>query len=193
MRPFTRSPGHRVSRLALAATLVLAIAACGSPAVTNPPAGATNPPAGTTNPPPAATTTGVDPTRGPVAGEPCSFLTSEQAAAILGAAPVSIAERAGRGDCDYWLDAAQTRKANIGVYTGAEAVTLFEGNKMLGESAPVGDLGEEAYMLVLEGLGTIVMARQGDTVVAAQLLSNGEPSEEAIRAIALARTVVEGL
>ena len=174
----------RAALAALAAALL--IAACGSPAATNAPAGATNPP-------PAATTAGVQPTNGPVAGEPCSFLTSEEAAAVLGIAPVSIEERAGRGDCDYWLDAAKTSKANIGVFTGAEALTLFEGNKMLGESVPVPNLGEEAYMLVLGGLGTIVMAKRGDSVVAAQLLTTEDSAEQAIRAISLARVVIDGL
>ena len=176
----------RPTMVALVAAAAFAIAACGSSTPTNPPAGATNQP-------PAATTPGGEPTIAPVAGEPCSFLTSEEAGVILGTVPTSIEERAGRGDCDYWLDAAKTTKANIGVFTGAEAATLFEGNKALGESLPVGNLGEDAYMLVLDGLGTIVMAKQGDAVVAVQLLSTLDSAEEAIRVINLARAVVEGL
>ena len=182
--PVTRST--RRAALALAALATFAVAACG-------PAPATNPPGGATNPPPAATTSGAQPTSGPVAGEPCSFITAEAIAVILGTTPVSVEERVGRGDCDYWLDAAKTTKANIGVFTGTEATTLFEGNKALGESLPVGNMGEEGYMLVLDGLGTIVMARQGDSVVAVQLLSSLDSAEEAIRVINLARAVVEGL
>jgi hypothetical protein len=184
--PIRRLP-DRPARGAFVVAALFALAACGSPAATNPPAGATIVP-------PAATTSGGEQTdAAPVAGEPCSFLTSEEAAVILGAAPVAIEERVGRGDCDYWLDAAKTSKANIGVFTGAEALTLFEGTKALGEPAAVPNLGDEAYMLVLESLGTIVMARTGDSVVSAQLLSNGDSAEEAVRAISLARTVVEGL
>lgn len=178
---------HRSSRAGAAAlALALLLGACSSP-----PAATSGP--GATTVPPAATAAGVDPTSGPVAGEPCSFLTAAQVTEIVGSAPVEIAERAGRGDCDYWLDAAKTQKINIGVTTGADGATLFESTKALGEFLPVPNLGDDAYMLVLDELGTIVVAKTGDKVVSVQLLNAMDSAEQAIRVINLARAVVEGL
>ena len=147
---------------------------------------------GAGTPAPGASTGG-GATPGPLAGEPCSFLTAEQVTTIVGTAPVEIAERAGRGDCDYWLDAAKTQKINIGVTTGADGAALFESTKALGEFLPVPNLGDDAYMQVLEGLGTIVVAKQGDSVVSVQLLNTMDSAEQAIRVINLAREVVKGL
>lgn len=176
---------HLARSAALAAALVLATAACSSPS-----APTTGP--GSTTVPPAATAAG-QPTTGAVAGEPCSFLTAEQVTAIVGTAPVEIKERAGRGDCDYWLDAAKTSKVNIGVSTGADGAALFESSKALGETLPVPNLGDDAYMLVLDGLGTLVVVKSGDSVAAVQLLTTQDSAEQAIRVINLARAVVEGL
>ena len=162
------------------------LAACSAPSTS------TQAPAKTSGPP-AATTAVADPTTGPVAGEPCSFLTAAQVTEIVGTAPVEIAERAGRGDCDYWLDAAKTAKVNVGVTTGADGAALFESSKALGEILPVPNLGDDAYMLVLDGLGTIVMAKAGDSVVSVQLLNAMDSAEQAIRVINVARAVVEGL
>jgi hypothetical protein len=180
----------RHSMLGVGAVLALAliVTGCGS----QPPGVTTNP--GATTLPPAATTTGEQPTTGPVAGEPCSFLTSEQLAAVVGTAPIEIKERAGRGDCDYWLDAAKTSKVNIGVTMGPDGVTLFDSTKALGEPVAVPSLGDEAYSISLgTDLGTLVMVKQGDAVVAVQVLTTAEPAEQAIRAIALARAVLANL
>jgi hypothetical protein len=179
MNRFSRAGG---SALALA----LLLGACSSPP------SATSAP-GSTTLPPAATAAAGEPTGAPVAGEPCSFLTAEQVTAIVGTAPVEIKERAGRGDCDYWLDAAKTAKINVGVTTGADGAALFESTKALGEFLPVPNLGDDAYMLVLDELGTIVVVKQGDSVVSVQLLNAMDSAEQAIRVINLARAVVEGL
>lgn len=178
---------HRSFRAgASALAFALLLGACSSPST--PTVGP-----GATNLPPAPTTVGGEPTAGaPVAGEPCSFLTAEQVTVVVGTAPVEIAERAGRGDCDYWLDAAKTSKVNVGVATGADGLALFESSKALGEFLPVANLGDDAYMLVLEGLGTIVVAKQGDAVATVQLLNTMDSAEQAIRVINLARAVVEG-
>lgn len=103
---------HRAAVLALLATL--AFAACSSPSA------ATKGPAGATTPAPVATSAGA-PTTGAVAGEPSSFLTAEAVGAIVGTTPVEVAERVGRGDCDYWLTPAKDSWVNIGVVTGADA------------------------------------------------------------------------
>ena len=172
---------------AVVATALL-LAACSTPSTSTQAPGTTSP----TSAPPAATAAG-NPTTGAAAGEPCSFLTSAQVTEIVGTAPVEIAERAGRGDCDYWLDAAKTAKVNVGVTTGADGAALFESTKALGETLPVPNLGEDAYMLVLDGLGTIVVAKQGDSVVSVQLLNTMDSAEQAIRVINVARAVVQGL
>lgn len=178
---------NRAAALTVVLALALTAAACGSG-----PAAATAKPGNATQQP-AATSAGEQPTTGPVAGEPCSFLTSAQVTEILGSAPVEIKERAGRGDCDYWLDAAKTAKVNVGVTKGPDGAALFESTKALGESVPVPNLGDDAYMLVLEGLGTLIMAKAGDSVVAVQLLNPMDSAEQAIRVINVARAVVQGL
>lgn len=168
--------------------LALIVAGCGS----QPPAATTNP--GATSQPPAATAAGGQPTTAPVAGEPCSFLTSEQVAAAVGTAPIEIKERAGRGDCDYWLDAAKTQKVNVGVTLGPDGQALFDSTKALGEPVAVPGLGDEAYSISLgTDLGTLVMVKQGDAVAAVQVLTTAEPAEQAILAIALARAVIANL
>lgn len=178
---------HRLSRAgASALVLALLLGACSSPSA--PTSGP-----GATTLPPAATAAGGQPTSGAAAGEPCSFLTAEQVAAVVGTTPVEVAERAGRGDCDYWLDAAKTTKVNVGVTPGAAGLALFESTKALGETLPTPTIGDESYMLQLQGLGTLVMVRQGDAVAAIQVLTAREPAEESIMALALARAVVEGL
>ena len=178
-------PAHST---AAALAIALLIAACSAPSTGTPAPTSASPTAA----PPAATAAG-NPTAGAAAGEPCSFLTSAQVTEIVGTAPVEIAERAGRGDCDYWLDAAKTAKVNVGVVTGPDGAALFESTKALGETLPVPNLGEDAYMLVLEGLGTIVVAKQGDSVVSVQLLNTMDSAEQAVRVINVARAVVEGL
>ena len=159
---------HRAGASAL--TLAVLLSACSSP-----PAATSGP--GATTLPPAATTSGGGPTSAPVGGEPCSFLSAEQVTAIVGTAPVEIKARAGRGDCDYFLDAAKTTKVNIGVTPGADGLALFESTKALGEFLPVPNLGDDAYMLVLDELGTVVVAKKGDSVVSVQLLNTMDSAE----------------
>ena len=188
MRPQLHLLPARAAALALAAAI--GVAACSSPSgPTKAPGSTATPPASIAAPP--ATTSAGDATAGPVAGEPCSFLTAAEVGTIVGTVPVEVAERAGRGDCDYWLDAAKTTKVNVGVSTGPDGVALFDSTKNLGEPLPVPNLGDDAYMLVLEGLGTLVVVKAGDTVAAVQLLTTQDSAEQAIRAINLARAVIE--
>ena len=116
---------------------------------------------------------------------------SEQVAAVVGTAPIEIKERAGRGDCDYWLDAAKTSKVNIGVTTGAgrrRAVREHEGARRAGRG---GQPRRRGLSISLEAdLGTLVMVKQGDAVAAVQVLTTAEPAEQAIQAIALAQAVL---
>ena len=99
-----RSHAIRIAALLVAITF----AGCSSPAATAGPGGATNPP-------PVATDAGQ--ATGPLlAGEACSYLTAAEVGAIVGTVPVLVEERAGRGDCDYFLNAAGDAKVNIGLY-----------------------------------------------------------------------------
>lgn len=168
---------------AFAAALV--IAACSSP-----PSGTPTP--GATTVPPAATAAGQQTTT-PVAGEPCSFLTAAEVGTIVGTVPVEVKERAGRGDCDYWLDVAKTTKVNIGVTPSPDGVALFESTKALGEPQTVPNLGDEAYSIALGDLGTLVMVREGDAVVAVQVLTAGDAAAQLVAATALAQAVLASL
>jgi hypothetical protein len=103
-----------------------------------------------------------------------------------------VKERAGRGDCDYWLDAAKTTKVNIGVTSGPDGLALFESTKGLGDSQPA-SLGDEAYSSALGDLGTLVMVREGDAVVAVQVLTTGDAAAQLVAATALAQAVLAGL
>jgi len=98
----------------------------------------------------------------------------------------------GRGDCDYWLDAAKTTKVNIGVTPGPDGLALFESTKGLGDPQPA-SLGDEAYSIALGDLGTLVMVREGDAVVAVQALTTGDAAAQLVAATALARAVLAGL
>ena len=89
------------------------------------------------------------------AGEPCSFLTKEEVGAIVGTTPVEVAERVGRGDCDYWLTAAKDAKISIGVFSGPDDTTLFEGTKGIGDPQPVLNVGDDAYSISTGDLGTL--------------------------------------
>jgi hypothetical protein len=177
-------PINRAAVAALAA--LLAISAC-----TGPPAGGTQNPGATATPGPAATT-GAAPTSSPVAGDACSFLTAEEIEATIAMSPVEIAERPGRGDCDYWLTAAKDTKVNVGVTTGPDAAALFESTKGLGEPATV-TLGDEAYSIFNESFGTVVVVRKGESVAVVQLFGGTDAEEQLTNAAALARVVIDKL
>ncbi len=175
-----------VSLRAAAATLgaLLVIAACSSPQ------GTQN--ATATGTPAPAATSGSAPTSGAAPGEPCSFLTAEQVGAIMGTTPVEVAERVGRGDCDYLLNAAGDAKVNIGVFTGAEAVSSFDSIKALGTPQTVA-LGDEAFSIYNEGFGTIVAVREGESTAVAQVFAGADQAEQLRQATALAQAIIAGL
>ena len=126
------------------------------------------------------------------AGEPCSYLTAQEVGAILGATPVEVAERVGRGDCDYWLTLTRDGKVNIGVFTGPEAADYFESTKRIGTPEPV-NVGDEAYTVFNGSIGTLVVARKGDSVVAAQVYVGDVPADQLRQATALVEAVVARL
>jgi hypothetical protein len=164
---------------------VIAVAACSSPGATGGPGG--------TNPPAAATPGGQGgATSGPVlAGEPCSYFTAAEVGAIVGAVPVSVEERAGRGDCDYFLNAAEDAKVNIGFFEWeAEGQTNFESAKSLGEPASI-DLGDEAYSVYNESIGTLVLAHAGDSVIVVQAFNTGDQAAQLEHATKLAEAFYE--
>ena len=142
---------------------------------------------------PTATAPGYTPaaaaTTGAVAGEPCSFLTAEQIAAAIGTTPVSVAERIGRGDCDYWLDAAKTAKVNVGVFTGADAASLFEQTKGIGTPQVV-QIGDEAYSIDNPSIGTIVVAKKGTSVVSVQVFTTAPAADRLRQATALVESIL---
>jgi hypothetical protein len=127
-----------------------------------------------------------------LAGEPCSFLTAEEVGAIVGTTPVEVAERVGRGDCDYWLTAAKDAKVEIGVFTGPDNATLFEGTKGIGSPEPVLNVGDDAYSITTEDLGTIVVAKQGDATIIVQVLT-ADTADQLRQATALTEAVIANL
>jgi hypothetical protein len=178
----------RASAAALATLLI--VGACSS----STPSGGT-PTAASPASAPAASASADAPSGAPsseaVAGEPCSFLTAEAVGAIVGTTPVEVAERIGRGDCDYWLTAAKDSKVNIGVFTGPDGASYFESTKGIGEPEVV-NVGDEAYSIVNESFGTVVVARKGDAVVAAQVFA-GAATDQLPQATALVEAVLAGL
>jgi len=124
-------------------------------------------------------------------GEPCSFLTAEQVGAIVGTTPVEVTDRIGRGDCDYWLTAAKDSKVNVGVFTGADATSYFEQTKGIGTPEVV-SVGDEAYSIFNESIGTVVVARKGDAVVAVQVFAGAAP-DQLRQATALVEAILAGL
>ena len=90
---------------------------------------------------------------------------------------VEIAERVGRGDCDYWLTADKDSKVNVGVFTGPDNASLFEGTKGIGTPEPV-NLGDEAYSIFNESIGTVVVARKGDATVIVQVLTGSVAADQ---------------
>lgn len=91
----------------------------------------------------------------------------------------------------YWLTAAKDSKVNIGVTTGPDGLSLFEATKALGSPQPA-NLGDEAYSIFLDNLGTIVMARKGDSVVSLQVLTSGDAADQLRQATALVEAILAG-
>jgi hypothetical protein len=168
------------ARLVATATFIttIAIAACSSPVATGGP-GATNRP-GT----PAAQATG------PVlAGEACSYFTAAEIGAIVGTTPVTVEERAGRGDCDYFLAADESSKINVGFFEladGGEAT--FESTKSFGDPVTI-DLGDEAYSVYNESIGTIVLAKAGDSLIVVQAFNTGDQAAQLDHATKIAEAL----
>ena len=179
----------RRSAAALATLLLLAACSAGPSSVGTPLAS-----------PSASTTTASAPAAGAsapaasaaAAGEPCSFLTAQEVGAAVGTTPVEVAERVGRGDCDYWLTAAKDSKVNVGVFTGADNASLFEMTKAIGTPEPV-NLGDEAYSIYNESLGTLVVARKGDATVIVQVLAGTVAADQLRQGTALVEAVLAGL
>jgi hypothetical protein len=126
------------------------------------------------------------------AGEPCSFLTAEEVGAIVGTTPVEVAERVGRGDCDYWLNTAKDAHVNIGVFTGPDNASLFESTKGIGDPQPVDNLGDDAYSIFNESIGTVVVVKQGDATVVVQVATDDVASQLS-QATELAQAVLANL
>jgi hypothetical protein len=166
--------------VARTATLVaaIALAGCSSPATTGSPNGATNAP-------PAATQAGQ--ATGPVlAGEACSYFTAEEVGAVVGAVPVKVEERAGRGDCDYFLTTAEDAKVNVGFFEWADGgESTFESTKGFGEPVAM-DLGDEAYSVFNESIGTIVLVHAGDSLIVVQAFNTGDRAAQLDHATKLA-------
>lgn len=174
----------RSSAAALAAIVLLAACSSspsgdGSPAASN----AASEPAASA---PAGSTPAV------AAGEPCSFLTAEEVGAIVGTTPVEVAERVGRGDCDYWLTAAKDAKVEIGVFTGPDNATLFESTKGIGDPQPVADVGDDAYSIFSADIGTLVLAKVGDATIVVQVFT-ADTADQLSQAIDLAKAVIANL
>jgi hypothetical protein len=170
----------RTSTSALAALLLLA--ACSSSPSSEGSQAASLP----ASDPPAASTPAV------AAGEPCSFLTKEEVGAIVGTTPVEVAERVGRGDCDYWLTAAKDAKISIGVFSGPDDTTLFEGTKGIGDPQPVLNVGDDAYSISTEDLGTLVVAKLGAATIIVQVLT-ADATDQLSQATELTEAVIAKL
>ena len=123
-------------------------------------------------------------------GEPCSFLTADEVGAIVGTTPVEVAERVGRGDCDYWLTAAKDSKVNIGVFTGPDNASLFESTKGIGEPESVENLGDDAFSIFNESIGTLVVAKRGDVTLIVQVFTAADVADQLSQATALAEAVL---
>ena len=166
---------------ALPLLAAIAFAGCSSPATTGTPVPGTNPP--------PATTQAGEATGPLLAGEACSYLSAEEVGAIVGTVPVLVEERAGRGDCDYFLNAAEDAKVNIGLFEWAvDGETNFESAKAFGEPVAI-DLGDEAFAVYNEGTGTLVMVRAGDSLISVQAFNTGDLAAQLEQATRLAEAV----
>ena len=159
---------HALRTAALVAAI--AVAGCSSPAATAGPN-----PANTTAP--VATDAGE--ATGPVlAGEACSYFTAEEVGAIVGTVPVKVEERSGRGDCDYFLNAEESAKINVAlVEWAAGGESTFESTKGFGERTVI-DLGDEAYSVYNESLGTLVLVHAGDSLIVVQAFNSGDQAAQ---------------
>jgi hypothetical protein len=178
------TPDFRSSAAALAAILLLAACSsspssegsqAASPAASQPAASA-----------PAASTPAA------AEGEPCSFLNAQEVGAIVGTTPVAVEERVGRGDCSYFLTAAQDAWVQIGVFTGPDNATLFEQTKGIGDPEPVEGVGDDAYSIFNESIGTLVVAKQGDATIIVQVLT-ADTADQLRQATALIEAVIANL
>lgn len=172
-------------RVAVALATLVLLGACSA----GPPSGGT--PAASSSASGRAPAPASAPASAVAAGEPCSYLTAQEVGAIVGATPVQVVERVGRGDCDYWLTLTRDGKVNIGVFTGSEAADYFESTKRVATPEPV-NVGDEAYSIFNESIGTVVVARKGDAVVAAQVYMGDAPADQVRRATALVEAVLAG-
>jgi hypothetical protein len=163
----------------LTVVLVIATAACSSPAATSGPGGP-----GSTNAPVA--TAGAAATTPVLAGDPCSYLTLEEVGVLVGATPISAEERAGRGDCDYFFSAAKDAKVNVGLFELADGGdATFESTKAFGDPVSF-SLGDEAYTVYNESLGALVLAKAGDIVIVVQAFNTGDRAAMTEQAMKLA-------
>jgi hypothetical protein len=119
-------------------------------------------------------------------------MTAEALAEIIEATPVEVAERVGRGDCDYFLTPAKDAKVNIGVFTTPESLSDFDNTKNFGDPQPVA-IGDEAYSVYNESIGTLVMVKEDLTVIAVQVFTSAAPAIQLIDATAIAQAVFDRL
>ena len=171
----------RLHALRTAALLAgIALAGCSSPAATGGP-GSTNTPVGTSSGTPAGQASG------PVlAGEACSYFTAEEVGAIVGTTPVTVEEREGRGDCDYFLKADESAKVNVGFFEwAADGASVFESTKGFGDPVTL-DLGDDAYTLYNESIGTLALVRAGDSLIVIQAFNTGDQAAQLEHATNLA-------
>jgi hypothetical protein len=178
------TPALRTSAAALTAVLLLAACSTNPSAEASPgaPVDASEPAASA----PAASSPVV------AEGEPCSFLTAEEVGAIVGTTPVEVAERVGRGDCNYFLTAAQDSWVQIGVFTGPDNASLFEQTKGIGDPQPVEDVGDDAYSIFNESIGTLVVAKQGDATIVVQVFT-ADTADQLSQATELTEAVIANL
>ena len=119
-------------------------------------------------------------------GETSGILPLPPRPAIVGTVPVKVEERAGRGDCDYFLTAAEDAKINVGFYEwAADGQTNFESTKVLGTPVTI-DLGDEAFAVYNESVGTIVAVHAGDSLITVQAFNTGDQAAQLDHATKLA-------
>ena len=126
------------------------------------------------------------------AGEPCSFLTAEEVGAIVGTTPVEVAERVGRGDCDYWLNAAKDAKVEIGVFTGPDNATLFESPRALGIRSQSRTWATTPTRSSAPTSGPSSWRSMGDATIVVQVFT-ADTASQLSQAIELAKAVIANL
>jgi hypothetical protein len=78
------------------------------------------------------------------------------------------------------------------VFTGPDNASLFDITKGIGTPEPV-NLGDEAYSIYNESLGTLVVARKGDATVIVQVLAGSVAADQLRQGTALVEAVLAGL